>query len=119
MTVSKDIHDRLLHVLEFTQTENTSIVYVLRGWFGNIAGIPGSLEAGDDAWSKTVMLEHYQSTLDQDPAKRTPEQLDILEKLTANAQSSQDALDKILGAGTGEDTRLNVALAAYVNSLVK
>jgi hypothetical protein len=39
----KDVTDRLNHVLEFTQTENTSIVYVLRGWFGNIAGIPGAM----------------------------------------------------------------------------
>lgn len=119
MTVSQDIHDRLLHVLEFTETENTAIVYVLRGWFGNLAGIPGSLEAGDNAWSDTVLLEHYQSTLDQNLANRTPDQLAILAQLVTKAQASQDALDSILGAGTGEDTRLNVALAAYVNLLIK
>jgi hypothetical protein len=119
MTVSKDIHDRLLHVLEFTKTENTSIVYVLRGWFANIAGVPGSLEAGDDAWSKTVFLEHYQSTLDQDVRNRTADQRSILERLISNAKASQDALDKILGAGSGEDERLNEALTAYVQSLLK
>jgi hypothetical protein len=119
MTVSPDIHDRLTHVLSFTQTENTSIVYVLRGWFGNLAGIPGALEAGDDAWSNTVMFEHYDSTLDQNLAERTPEQVAMFNTLKANAQKSQDALDAILGAGTGEDTRLNTALAAYVQTLLK
>ena len=115
----KDIVDRLNHVLEFTETENTSIVYVLRGWFAGIAGIPGALQAGDDAWSNTVMLEHFQSTLDQDVEKRTPLQRKALLALQDNAKKSQAALDIVLGAGTVEDERLNSALRAFVGNLIK
>jgi hypothetical protein len=39
----------LRHANEFTDIENTAIVYVLRGWFASLAGIPGTLQAGDDA----------------------------------------------------------------------
>jgi hypothetical protein len=43
----KNAHDNLMHAGEFTKIENTAIVYVLRGWFAGLAGVPGALEAGD------------------------------------------------------------------------
>ncbi len=36
----------LQHAGEFTDIENSAIVYVLRGWFGGLAGIPGAIQAG-------------------------------------------------------------------------
>ena len=114
----KDITDRLNHVLEFTQTENTSIVYVLRGWFGALAAIPGAIEAGDDAWSATVLQEHFESTLSQVLSERTPLQLKALALLKMNAKASQDKVDEILGAKNEEDERLNDDLATYIASVI-
>src|SRR5439155_26173525 len=44
----------LRHANEFTDIENTAVVYVLRGWFASLAAIPGAIEAGDDAWAFTT-----------------------------------------------------------------
>ena len=79
-----DVKDAVLdlrHANEFTDVENSAIVYVLRGWFGNLAGIPGSLEAGDDTWAFTTLAEHFISLLTADPAKRTPTRLKIKDTL--------------------------------------
>jgi hypothetical protein len=107
----------LRHANEFTDVENSAIVYVLRGWFGNLAGIPGSLEAGDDAWAFTTLAEHFISLLNSDPAKRTKDRLRIKEKLLAKAKASQDALDTILGAQNQEDERMNKETDDFVNQL--
>ena len=107
----------LRHANEFTDVENVAIVYVLRGWFGNLAGIPGSLEAGDDAWAFTTLAEHFISLLNSDPAKRTPTRLKIKDKLLEKAKASQDALDAILGAQTGEDERMKTEVDDFVNQV--
>ena len=57
----KNAHDNLVHAGEFTKIENTAIVYVLRGWFAGLSGVPGALEAGDDAWANTTLFEHFVS----------------------------------------------------------
>ena len=36
----------LQHAGEFTDIENSAVVYVLRGWFAGLAGIPGAIQAG-------------------------------------------------------------------------
>ena len=116
-----DFEDAVLdlrHANEFTDVENAAIVYVLRGWFGSLAGIPGSLEAGDDAWAFTTLAEHFVSLLNSDPAKRTPDRLKIKEKLLEKAKASQDALDAILGAQNPEDERMNRETDDFVNQLV-
>ena len=107
----------LRHANEFTDVENSAIVYVLRGWFGNLAGIPGSLEAGDDAWAFTTLAEHFVSLLNSDPAKRTSDRLRIKDKLLAKAKASQDALDTILGAQNAEDERMNRETDDFVKQL--
>ena len=71
----------LRHANEFTDIENAAIVYVLRGWFASLAGIPGALQAGDDAWAFTTLAEHFTSLLNSDPSKRTPTRLAILKQL--------------------------------------
>ncbi len=109
----------LRHAGEFTDVENVAIVYVLRGWFANLAGIPGSLEAGDDAWAFTTLAEHFISLLNSDPAMRTPTRLKIKERLLEKAKSSQDALDAILGAQTAEDERMNTETDDFVNQVVR
>ncbi len=120
-TDTDDFEDAVLdlqHANEFTDVENSAIVYVLRGWFGNLAGIPGSLEAGDDAWAFTTLAEHFVSLLNSDPAKRTPDRLRIKEKLLAKAKASQDALDTVLGAKNAEDERMNKETDDFVTQLV-
>src|SRR6266481_8543373 len=62
----KNAHDNLVHAGEFTKIENTAIVYVLRGWFAGLSGVPGALEAGDDAWANTTLFEHFVSKLNAD-----------------------------------------------------
>src|SRR3989449_11446030 len=119
-TNADDLEEAVLdlrHAGEFTDVENVAIVYVLRGWFANLAGIPGSLEAGDDAWAFTTLAEHFISLLNSDPAKRTPTRLKIKEKLLAKAKASQDALDAILGAQNQEDERMNKETDDFVNQL--
>ena len=32
----------LQHAGEFTDIENSAVVYVLRGWFAGLAGVPGA-----------------------------------------------------------------------------
>jgi hypothetical protein len=119
-TATQNFEDAVLdlrHANEFTDIENAAIVYVLRGWFGNLAGIPGSLEAGDDAWAFTTLAEHFVSLLSSDPAKRTSDRLKIKEKLLAKAKASQDALDTILGARNLEDERMNKETDDFVKQL--
>jgi len=116
---TKAVLDDLKHAGEFTKIENTAIVYVLRGWFGSLSAIPGGLEAGDDAWAFTTLQEHFDSKLNPDPTKRTPEQVNILGELQKKAKETQDRVDEILGAKSGEDERINKLVDAFVEQLVK
>ncbi len=109
----------LRHANEFTDIENTAIVYVLRGWFASLAGIPGALQAGDDAWAFTTLAEHFTSLLAGDPSKRTPTRLAIQKQLLARAQQAQDALDAILGAKNSEDERMNAETDAFAKQVEK
>jgi len=109
----------LRHANEFTDIENTAIVYVLRGWFGSLAAIPGAIEAGDDAWAFTTLAEHFVSLLDKDPAKRTPAHLKIRDLLLARAKEAQDAVDAVLGAENNEDERMTKETDAFVKQLVQ
>ena len=111
--------DELTHANEFTDIENTAIVYVLRGWFASLSGIPGALQAGDDAWAFTTLFEHYTSLLPNNKAQRSAEQLAVQKELATKAQAAQDALDKILGAGNSEDERMSAETDAFVKELVK
>ena len=61
----KNAHDNLVHAGEFTKIENTAIADVLRGWFAGLSGVPGALEAGDDAWANTTLFEHFREQLAQ------------------------------------------------------
>ena len=88
----------LQHAGEFTDIENSAIVYVLRGWFGGLAGIPGAIQAGDDVWAFTTLFEHFTSLMPYPPSLRTPTQVKILAALKTKAQASQDALDALLVA---------------------
>jgi hypothetical protein len=116
---TKAVLDDLNHAGEFTKIENTAIVYVLRGWFGSLSAIPGALEAGDDAWAFTTLQEHFDSKLNPDPTKRTPEQVKILGELQRKAKETQDRVDEILGAKSDEDERINKLVDAFVEQLVK
>jgi hypothetical protein len=116
---TKTALDDLKHAGEFTKIENTAIVYVLRGWFGSLSAIPGALEAGDDAWAFTTLQEHFDSKLNPDPTKRTPEQVKILGELQKKAKETQDRVDEILGAKSDEDERINKLVDAFVEQVVK
>ena len=107
----------LRHANEFTDVENTAIVYVLRGWFASLAGIPGALQAGDDAWAFTTLAEHFTSLLNSDPSKRTPTRIKILGLLLTRAQQAQDALDAVLGAKNNEDERMNAETDAFAKQV--
>jgi len=109
---------QLIHKARFTKKENTAVVYVLRGWFASLAGIPGSLQAGDDAWSFTTLDEHFDSGDPDDPAKETATQKKVLDILGKRAQAAQDALDKLLGAGNNEDERINAAVDVFVQQVI-
>lgn len=108
----------LQHAGEFTDIENSAIVYVLRGWFGGLAGIPGAIQAGDDAWAFTTLFEHFTSLMPYPPNLRTPTQVKILAVLKSKAQASQDALDAVLGAKNNEDERMITETDAFVARLL-
>ena len=116
---TKAVLDDLKHAGEFTKIENTAIVYVLRGWFGSLSAIPGALEVGDDAWAFTTLQEHFDSKLNPDPTKRTPEQVNILTELQKKAKETQDRVDEILGAKSDEDERINKLVDAFVQQLLR
>ena len=109
----------LQHAGEFTDIENSAIVYVLRGWFAGLAGIPGAIQAGDDAWAFTTLFEHFTSLMPYPPDLRTPTQLKILAALKIKAQASQDAVDAVLGAKNNEDERMITETDAFVAELIK
>src|SRR5437870_13260375 len=109
----------LRHANEFTDVENAAIVYVLRGWFGSLAAIPGAIEAGDDAWAFTTLAEHFVSLLDKDPAKRTPAHLKIRDLLLARAKEAQAHVDAVLGAENEEDKRMNKETDAHENQVAQ
>jgi hypothetical protein len=103
----KNAHDNLVHAGEFTKIENTAIVYVLRGWFAGVAGVPGALEAGDDAWANTTLFEHFVGKLNADAKTRTKESRAVYAELNKRAEASQERLNTILGADNEEDERIN------------
>jgi hypothetical protein len=109
----------LQHAGEFTDIENSAIVYVLRGWFAGLAGIPGAIQAGDDAWAFTTLFEHFTSLMPYPPNLRTPTQVKILAALKSKAQASQDALDALLGAKNNEDDRMITETDTFVAALIK
>ena len=109
----------LQHAGEFTDIENSAIVYVLRGWFGGLAGIPGAIQAGDDAWAFTTLFEHFTSLMPYPPNLRTPTQVKILAALKIKAQASQDVVDAVLGAKNNEDERMITETDAFVTDLIK
>ncbi|HEV3100197.1 MAG TPA: hypothetical protein VGY75_10845 [Candidatus Udaeobacter sp.] len=115
----KNAHDNLVHAGEFTKIENTAIVYVLRGWFATLSGIPGALEASDDVWATTTVFEHFTSLLKSDAATRTKESLAVSSELQQRAKDSQDRLDSILGAHTNEDERINTLTDQIVADVLK
>ena len=108
----------LQHAGEFTDIENSAIVYVLRGWFGGLAGIPGAIQA-DDAWAFTTLFEHFTSLMPYPPNLQTPTQVKILAALQIKAQASQDAVDAVLGAKNNEDERMITETDAFVADLIK
>ena len=117
MSEKTDAIFMLRHANEFTDIETSAIVYVLRGWFASLAGIPGSLQAGDDAWAFTTLAEHFTSLLNNDPSQRTATQLRIKDLLSARAQTAQDAVDALLGAPNDEDERMNAETDAFAKQV--
>ncbi len=117
MSETTDAVFMLRHGNEFTDIENTAIVYVLRGWFASLAGIPGALQTGDDAWAFTTLAEHFTSLLSNDPSQRTPTQLKIQDLLLARAKQAQDAVDALLGAANTEDERMNAETDAFAKQV--
>ena len=115
----KNAIDNLKHANEFTQIENTAIVYVLRGWFGSLAGIPGALGAGDDAWAFTTLFEHFTSKLNPDPNTRTRTSKKVLKILADKAKEVQDKLDEILGAENEEDERINKVTDDFTRQVIE
>jgi hypothetical protein len=93
----KNAVDNLTHASEFTQIENTAIVYVLRGWFAALSGIPGALEASDEVWAFTTLFEHFTSLLNGDVNTRTDTSKKVQGILSEKAKESQNKLNKILG----------------------
>jgi len=117
MSEKTDAIFMLRHANEFTDIENSAIVYVLRGWFASLAGIPGSLQVGDDAWAFATLAEHFTSLLNNDPSQRTATQLRIKDLLSARAQTAQDAVDALLGAPNDEDERMNAETDAFAKQV--
>ncbi|TMJ15290.1 MAG: hypothetical protein E6H02_02195 [Bacillati bacterium ANGP1] len=117
MSEKTDAIFMLRHANEFTDIETSAIVYVLRGWFASLAGIPGALQVGDDAWAFTTLAEHFTSLLNNDPSQRTATQLRIKDLLSARAQTAQDAVDALLGAPNDEDERMNAETDAFAKQV--
>ena len=115
----KAVVNDLKHANEFTDIENTAIVYVLRGWFASLAGIPGALEASDDVWALTTLYEHYTSELNSDVTKRSKTANKAQAILGAKAKDAQDKLNTILGADTAEDERINALTDAFTKDVIK
>ena len=108
----------LQHAGEFTAIENFS--YSLRtSWMVWRIGIPGAIQAGDDAWAFTTLFEHFTSLMPYPPNLRTPTQVKILAALKTKAQASQDAVDAVLGAKNNEDERMITETDAFVAELIK
>ena len=84
-----------------------------------MAGIPGAIQAGDDAWAFTTLFEHFTSLMPYPPDLRTPIQVKILAALKMKAQASQDAVDALLGAKNNEDERMITETDAFVADLTK
>jgi len=117
MSEKTDAIFMLRHANEFTDIETSAIVYVLRGWFASLAGIPGSLQVGDDAWAFATLAEHFTSLLNNDPSQRTATQLRIKDLLSARAQTAQDAVDALLGAPNDEDERMNAETDTFAKQV--
>ena len=117
MSEKTDAIFMLRHANEFTDIETSAIVYVLRGWFASLAGIPGALQVGDDAWAFTTLAEHFTSLLNNDPSQRTATQLRIKDLLSARAQAAQDAVDALLGAPNDEDERMNAETDTFAKQV--
>jgi hypothetical protein len=64
-----------------------------------------------------AVQEHFDSKLNPDPAKRTPEQVIILKELEKKAKETQDRVDEVLGAENEEDARMNKLIDAFVEQL--
>src|SRR5947199_10672038 len=107
----------LRHANEFTDIENTAVVYVLRGWFASLAAIPGAIETGDDAWAFTTLAEHFLSLLDKDQAQKTPTHLKIRDLLLTRAQEAQHTVEDILDTEKNEDKPMNKETDAIGNQL--
>ena len=114
MTASVQITQLLDHVLNFTQTENTSLIYWNRGQWAIEAQLPGAHAIANDCWAATSLFEHYDSALDPNPANRTAEEVTVYNTLQANATASQAKLDAILGVSTEETVRVNTNVATFV-----
>jgi len=72
-----------------------------------VSGVPGALEAGDDAWANTTLFEHFVSKLNADATTRTKKSLAVYAELKNRAEASQERLNTILGAENEEDERIN------------
>ena len=118
MTASVQITQLVNHVLRFTQTENTGLIYILRGWLANQSVSIGANEVGDDCWATTSLYEHFDSALPPDQTTWTTEETTIFNALQAKALASQAKLDEILGVASEETVRVNANVAALAASLL-
>lgn len=118
MTASAQITQLVNHVLRFTQTENTGIIYVLRAWLANQSVTIGANEVGDDCWAATSFFEHFDSALPPDQTTWTAEETTVFNALKANALASQAKLDAILGVASQETVRVNANVATLAASVL-
>src|SRR6266516_6372926 len=117
----KNARDNLTHEGEFTKSENTAIVYVLRGWFGALIRPENATEivqASDDVWAKQTLFEHFDSELNSYPTTRTRESRAVLSELRARAEAAQERLNQLL-SDTDEDERINDLTDKEVEDVIK
>jgi len=58
-----------------------------------VSGVPGALEAGDDAWANTTLFEHFVSKLNADATTRTKKSLAVYAELKNRAEASQERFE--------------------------
>src|SRR5882724_6595603 len=105
----KNARDNLRHAGEFTKIENNAIFGVLSGWFATPTKPDKAqqiVEASDDLWALTTLLEHFNSELNSDPTTRSNESNAVLAELKKLADAAKEKLDDLIG-DSEEEERMN------------
>lgn len=78
---------KLAHTDEFTAIEAGDEAGAVGFWFRAVQ--LGNAPLAVFVWNTIIRAEHYLSALDHDPAKRTPDELGILDSLKAAADAAK------------------------------